>query len=168
MPCLLRLDTIIVERSPICCSSAQTYGLVGQFGLNVDSPNITCYSCASLIACSTRLHLLLTCIYISLLCSRLCPPIRDEPKIALVEMSNSIWKPIPIQMVPKSKSIWQPEPIDLNNGNLLRAACRASHGWAKIHGGKRKKRLNLSLTNFWKQLATINLFKVFMPGESTK
>ena len=65
MPCLLRLDTIIVKRSPICCSSAQTYGLVGQFGLNVDSPNITCYSCASLIACSTRLHLLLICIYIS-------------------------------------------------------------------------------------------------------
>ena len=61
---------------------------------------------------------------ISLLCSRLCPPIRDEPTIALVEMSNSIWKPIPIQMVPKSKSIWQPEPIDLNNGNLLRTIYR--------------------------------------------
>ena len=35
--------------------------------------------------------------------------------------------------------------------------------WAKIHGGKRKKRVNLSLKNFWKQLATINLFKMFMP-----
>ena len=65
MPCLLRLDTIIVKGSPICCSSAQTFGLVGQFGLNVDSPSITCFGCAALITCSTRLHLLLTCIYIS-------------------------------------------------------------------------------------------------------
>ena len=95
MPCLLRLDTIIVKRSPICCSSAQTFGLVGQFGLNVDSPSITCFGCAALITCSTRLHLLLICS-ISLLCSRLCPPIRDKPTIALVAMSNSIWKPIPI------------------------------------------------------------------------
>ena len=35
--------------------------LVKQFGLNVDFPSITCFGCAALITCFTRLHLLLIC-----------------------------------------------------------------------------------------------------------
>ena len=121
--------------------------LVRQFGLNFDSPSITCFCCAALITCSTRLHLLLICIYISSLQQTVSThqgqtdncigwkvkfnletnPYSNDPKVKVNLTAGAYW----------SKQ-WQ----------LAEDGLQAHIVWAQIHGGKRKKRLNLSLKNF--------------------
>ena len=148
-PCLLRLETTIVKGSRICCWSAQTFvwAIWSQSWFTKHYMFRLC-KCAALITCSTKLHLLLICS-ISLLCSRLCPPIRDKPTIALVAMSNSIWKPIPIDSNgPKVKVNLTAGAYWSKQWQLAEDGLQAHIVWAQIHGGKRKKWLNLSLKNF--------------------